>query len=175
MFNTTTMRRWLDACKTNAEPFDCEKAFQEAIDSADPFAFQELYKKHREWRDDLVRLVSWCLEGLRHSSVGEDGVLRALWLPRDNSRHRNDLRYRVKVKPSQHSWAAFLTDSPTKCTMAVISGRCFQTDYKAAARCQTSPVNSAHPGFTVLETALLVNDAAPMPRGLQLRPSEKVR
>ena len=157
------MRNWLEACKTNKEPFPCEKAFDEAIQSKDPRAFRDLYKNRREWRRDLAQLVSWCLEGLRHSSIDQDGTVRALWMPEDHQ------RFRVKLQQNSHSWTGFLADSETKCTMAVISGRCLQTDYKYAACCQTKDLNTGHLGYPVLETALVINEDAPMPKGLELR------
>lgn len=163
ILNSTTMRNWLEACKTNKEPFPCEKAFDEAIQSKDPRAFRDLYKNHREWRRDLAQLVSWCLEGLRHSSIDQDGTVRALWMPEDHQ------RFRVKLRQNSHSWTGFLADSETKCTMAVISGRCLQTDYKYAACCQTKDLNTGHLGYPVLETALVINEDAPMPKGLELR------
>jgi hypothetical protein len=162
------MRNWLEACKTNKEPFPCEKAFDEAIQSKDPRAFRDLYKNRREWRRDLAQLVSWCLEGLRHSSIGQDGTVRALWMPEDHQ------RFRVKLQQNSHSWTGFLADSETKCTMAVISGRCLQTDYKYAACCQTKDLNTGHLGYPVLETALVINEDAPMPKGLRYAGNEKV-
>lgn len=163
ILNSTTMRNWLEACKINKEPFPCEKAFDEAIQSRDPRAFRDLYKNHREWRKDLAQLVSWCLEGLRQSSVEQDGTLKALWMPEDHQ------RFRVKLRQNPHTWTGFLADSERKCTMAIMSGKCLQTDYKYAACCQTKDPNASHLGFPVLETALVVNENASMPKGLELR------
>ncbi|KAF2759080.1 hypothetical protein EJ05DRAFT_332020 [Pseudovirgaria hyperparasitica] len=164
ILNCTTMRNWLEACKTNAEPSPCEKAFHEALQDDDPYAFRHLWKRHREWRRDLEQLVSWCLDGLRYSSFEQDGTLRALWMPHD------DTRYRVKLKNNPHSWTSFLADSKDTCAFVVMSGRCLQSDYKAGATCQTT----LHPyspdlGYPLLETSLVINPRAPKPSGLELR------
>ncbi len=160
------MRNWLEACQTDCEALPCERAFREAIDSRDPRAFRDLYFKHQEWRKDLTRLVTCCLEGLLHSSIDEDGTLRALWIP------QADKRVRVKLKQNQHSWTNFLADSEDSCFFAVMSGKCLHTDYKDASSCQQRPAESNKCGYTVLETALVVNDAAPKPKELKYRAGE---
>ncbi|KAF2492794.1 hypothetical protein BU16DRAFT_90968 [Lophium mytilinum] len=168
IINTPTMRSWLETCKSSTAPFACEKAFHEAIESRDRRAFRDLYNKHREWRRDLGQLVSWCLEGLRHSNVDQDRTLRALWVTKD------DERYRVQLRQNPHSWTGFLADSETKCTFAVMTEDCLQTDYKYGGRCQIrDKSNASNLGLPVLETALCVNRAAPLPKGLELRLSER--
>ena len=151
------------------------RAFHEAIDSHDPRAFRDLYYKHREWRQDLTKLVTWCLEALIHSSVDEDGTLKVLWIPQP------DKRARIRLKQSPHSWTNFLTDSEDSCFFGVMSGKCLRSDYKYASQCHCLPGGGGGaaktPSYTLLETALVINDSAPKPKDLRLRSwdGEKVR
>jgi hypothetical protein len=161
IFNSTTMRNWLEICQTNNEPFKCEEKFWEAMASRDPRAFRDLYLKHREWRQDLGQLVAWGLEGLRHSTVEEDGTLRVLWMP------QSDKKIRIKIKHNPHSWTSFLRDDVDKCTFGIMSGKCLVSDCKLTAACQARRPQSMRFGYSVLETALIVNKYAPLPRGLE--------
>jgi hypothetical protein len=184
LFNSSSVRRWLDSCKDHAEPFPCEKAFYEALDSPHPWAFRELYTQHREWRRDLGKLVHWCLEGLRESRVdSEEGTLYALWVPRWDKRTQETtgpdsdsaMPFLVKVRQGTHSWTPFLEDTETSCSFSILSGKCLVTDYKDGAVCQARRWHGyPHYGAPVLETALVVNQhrEAPRPKMLELRSGE---
>ncbi|KAL9064524.1 MAG: hypothetical protein Q9157_007798 [Trypethelium eluteriae] len=165
ILNSTTMRNWLDACR-NREHLPFDDAFDEALESRNPRAFSDLFISHREWRKDLGQLVSWCLEGLQHSSVDADRVLRVLWVP------RFDQRYRIKIRHNPHSWTGLLTDTEEMCSMAIMSDKCLHTDYKDATGCQVQGAPPGRLNATVLETGIMVNEAAPRPKGLELRPPE---
>ncbi|KAJ9645704.1 hypothetical protein H2199_002743 [Coniosporium tulheliwenetii] len=165
ILDSTTIRNWLEACKINSEPFACEKAFDEALRSPNKYAFRELYEKNRHWRKDLGILVSWCLDGLRHSSVDKDGTLRALWIPEPYR------RIRVKLPQSVHSWTGFLADTESSSTMAVMYDGCLHTDYRDGSTCQARYADVRHSLHTILETALEINPDAKIPKELELRRS----
>ena len=165
IFNSTTMRNWLDACR-NRELLPCDYAFNDALQSSHPHAFRDLYVKHREWRNDLGQLVSWCLEGLLHSKVDADRILRVLWVP------QSDHRYRVKLRHNPHSWTGLLHDTEDMCSMAIMSGKCLHTDYKDASTCSLQQPQPGRPNSTILETAVMINDTAPRPRGLERKVTE---
>ncbi|KAI9711488.1 MAG: hypothetical protein M1820_002051 [Bogoriella megaspora] len=165
ILNSTTMRNWLEACR-NRDHLPCDHAFSEALSSSNPHAFKELYSKHKEWRQDLGQLVSWCLEGLLYSNVDADRVLRVLWMP------RSDQRYRVKVRHNPNSWTGLLVDTEEMCSMAIMSGKCLHTDYRDASICQAQTLPPGRSNSTIFETAVRVNEAAPRPKGLELRASE---
>ncbi|EON65621.1 hypothetical protein W97_04860 [Coniosporium apollinis CBS 100218] len=163
ILDSTTVRNWLEACMINSEPFACEKAFDEALRSPNKYAFRELYEKNRQWRKG--QLVSWCLDGLRHSSVDKDGTLRALWIPEPYR------RIRVKLPQSVHSWTGFLADTESSSTMAVMYDGCLHTDYRDGSTCQARYADVRHSLHTILETALEINPDAKIPKELELRRS----
>lgn len=163
VFGCTTIANWLDSCKANDISGTCEGAFHDAIKSRDSRAFRRLWIQHPEWRKDLGQLVSWCLEGLVHSKVDAEGNLHALWIPKSSK------RMVVNIKQNRHAWTSFLTDSRDHCSMSVMSGKCLSSDYKYASCCQSK----GQLGYSILETALVINEKAPRPESLQLRCGEK--
>lgn len=163
-----TMNNWLESCKTNPTPFPCEKLFHESLHSPDPRAFRKLYIQHREWRQDLGQLISWCLEGLRNSKIDAEGNLHVLWMPAPEK------RVLVKMKEKEHGWAGFLADSRDHCCLPVMSGKCLSSDYKYASRCQMRSPTITDSGYSVLETSLLINGRADRPKSLGLRAPESV-
>ena len=162
ILGSTTMMNWLDSCKTNDTAFPCEDAFRDAIQSRDCRAFRTLWSQRREWRKDLGQLVSWCLEGLAHSKLDAAGDLHVLWMPKPEK------RMIVRIRQNRHAWTGFLTDSRDHCAMAVMSGKCLSSDYKYASYCQSK----AQLSYSILETALVINEMAPQPKSLELRPCE---
>ena len=170
ILSSTTINNWLDSCKDFSEITPCEQAFKDALRSEDPKAFRVLWNQHREWRKELGQLVSWCLEGLLHSKLDVEGTLHVLWMPKPAH------RMIVKIRQSRAAWTGFLADSRDHCAMAVMSGKCLKSDYKYASQCQTKLYETRQPGYSVLETALVINERAPMPSSLERRSpeSEKV-
>ncbi|KAI9672654.1 MAG: hypothetical protein M1831_000089 [Alyxoria varia] len=163
ILGSTTILHWLDSCKTSSDAMPCEQAFRDSLASKDPHAFYMLWSEHAEWRKDLGQLVSWCLEGLAHSKIDPDGNLHVLWMPRP------DKRMLVKIKHDQHAWTGFLLDSRDHCSMAVMSRKCLYSDYRDASVCRSSCQETMQTGYSVLETALVINDKAPRPNSLELR------
>ncbi|KAI9726954.1 MAG: hypothetical protein M1828_000302 [Chrysothrix sp. TS-e1954] len=168
IFNTRTVNYWLESCKSHSVPFPCEDAFYAALESPNPRAFRDLWNQRREWRQDLGKLVSWCLDGLAKSKIDTEGALHVLWMPRD------DKRLMVKMKQSQgYAWTSFLTDSRSHCTMAIMSCKCLHSDYKYASSCKKKNPNGSGLGYSVLETALVINEKAPRPKAMEQRASQR--
>lgn len=164
ILNSTTMRNYVESCKTSSDEAlnkAAEEAFHYAIGSSDVRAFRNIYEQHREWRKDLGQLLAWCFGALVQSKVDHDGSLHVLWMPHSDERHV------VSIKQKRHAWTSFLSDSREHCAMSVMSDICLQTDYKDASACRARNFpHQQRSEYSVLETALVINDSAPRPKTL---------
>ncbi len=83
-----------------------------------------------------------------------------------------EIRYVVKLKHGHHTWTSFLADSRDHCAMAVMSGKCLNTDYKYASTCQNRFTDTTQKASSVLETSLVINAKATRPKTLEKRSGE---
>lgn len=163
ILGSETMRNYLGNCQFEWSDEPCERAYFEALGSDNPQAFYDLYRSHKEWRKDLGRAVSWCLEKLLNTGVNGDGSLVSFRCigPRQESM--------AVLDPIEHTWIPFLTDTPEKGTFAVSAEICLESHFAGGLGCR----NLEQKGSTVLETALEVNPEADGPENLHQRPRRK--
>ena len=160
ILGSDTMRNYLDNCHFEWSDDKCERAYFDALSSDNPEAFYDLYRSRKEWRRDLGRAVSWCLEKLLNTGVDGDGSLVSFRCvgPRQE--------WTAVLHPVDHTWIAFLVDTPENGTFSVSSETCLEFPFAGGLRCR----GFVQKGYTVLQTALEVNPKAEKPENLSKRP-----
>jgi hypothetical protein len=173
LLGSRTMTNFLKNLTWRGEK-ECLKNLLTALESEDHTAFSTLYKSHPEWQADLGETISLCLEALSKTGVNEEGNLSVFWVLDTGIEHS------VELQSSTHTWAGFLKDSRETCTMAIFEDVCLELkDINTGKQCQSHPSRArvhgvSHrdppcPGFSVLETLLIINENI-IPEGLRTKP-----
>ena len=161
LLGCSTVRTYLDNCNYDWGSDGCKEAYLTAISGRDPRALYLLYREKKDWREHIGRAICMCLCKLSRTGIDEHGNLLAL-----ASFQRLPERLACFYQ-CEHTWTGMLADTSEAGTMAVLIDTCLCLnhghfrDYSAFGLS-----NHEGLGFTVLETALEVSTAAPMPPNL---------
>lgn len=163
IISSKNMRRHLHLCYPSLEDTDYGRSFINALASEDIRAFRKIWDENQIWQSDLQKLVSCCLEALAFPAVDENGEMSVLWLDDD------DQETIAAIPVSMCSWTGMLKDTELSCTMIILSQNCLELESRVryGSRCG----NSFAPGSknSLLETALVINGMAKLPKGLTRR------
>lgn len=161
IISSKTMRRHLHLCYPNLEDTDYGRSFIGALASEDIRAFRRIWNENQIWQSDLQKLVSCCLEALAFPAVDENGEMSVLWLDHD------DQETIAAIPASICSWTGMLKDIELSCTMTILSQNCLKRGVENGSKCRkSSALGSGNP---LLETALVINRNAALPKGLTRR------
>lgn len=160
ILNSSAMRKHLDLCYPNWITTDHGIGFSKALADQNKRAFRWLWNDNPEWRSELQKLVYSCFDALRHTRVDENNQLSAFWMSDSD-------RQIVDVPAGLSSWTGVLKDTECSCTMAVLSTSCLGNT-KPFSR--LNPISDCRKensnGYTLLETALVINRKAHLPKRL---------
>lgn len=153
ILGTTTCRGLLQKGSFEWADPRCESAYYHAVSNNDHRIFCELFWKHKEWRGDLGKAVSWCLEELLDTGIADGrSDLTALHVPRLASDRS------VMVCQKEQSWIGMLKDTEESATMAVASEVCLQFKHSHGQRCRQKLTRREQ--YSAFQTTLTVVAAA---------------
>ena len=159
IFSSKTMRRHLNLCYPSFEDTDYGRSFIDALASEDIRAFRKIWNENQAWQSDMQKLVSCCFEALSFPAVGENREMSLLWID------DHDQETIATIPASTCSWAGILKDTELSCTMAVLSQKCLEFRDIYGSKCRNSWALNL--GDRLLETALVINRKALLPKGLR--------
>lgn len=162
ILDSKAMRRQLDLCYPGWEGTDYGQFLSVALASKDVQAFRKLWDDNQTWQGDLQKLVSCCFEALGLCEVNANGEMSVLWMDDDNQGSS------AIIPAGVSSWTGFLKDTELSCTMAILTLNCLELVRPSGSsftQCDNGQI-SWDSGVHFLETALVVNRKAPVPKGL---------
>jgi hypothetical protein len=145
---------------------ECKRLYFEALSDQNIRAFEELYiKSCKERREKMGTAVATCLRALMKSGVVGDQRLSAIWNPNCRDTYLATLTNR--------KWTGLLGDTVESCAVVVLTTDClqFKKSVEWASSCHNSSDQKEDKGqrlFSVLETAMVVNEKAKNPKRLTL-------
>jgi hypothetical protein len=164
------MRNYLEGVFMAWPSPECkDKYFDSLNDSA--ISFPEFYSDAntpKDWRDAMGQAVAASLKALSTTGNDENNNLTALWAPNPRD------RWKVTIRKKQQHWAGVLKDTVETCSFGIFTTVCWEFKPTASmweSTCQSSSSSAQNPPIDqrpVLETALVINEEAKMPRGLEL-------
>jgi hypothetical protein len=146
-----------------------DKYFASLNDST--LSFPEVYSDQstpEEWRDAMGHAMAASLKALGTTGTDANNNLTALWAP--NARDR----WKVTIRKKQQNWAGLLKDTVETCSFGIFTTVCWEFKPSATMRqsmCQSSSSSersSPRDLRPVLETALVINEEAKLPKALEL-------
>ncbi|KAI9828226.1 MAG: hypothetical protein M1819_004580 [Sarea resinae] len=168
IIGSTIMIRSLHFALTVSRSSPWMASFIEATTSSDYMAFSELYEGQPEWREELGKLVSHCLDFLADTGTDANQSLSAFWVDKAY------IEYLAVFYRSSHSWTGMLNDTREICTMAILTETCLELPHCSGANVcgapfplHCSPSVRRTQGNPILETYLEINEQAPMPPRLR--------
>lgn len=164
IFNLPAIRKHLDLCCPEWTTTDHGIGFSTALADPDKRAFRRLWRDNPKWQLELQKLVYSCFDALRHTGADGNNQLSVFWMS------DNDQQALVDIPAGLSSWTGILKNTECSCTMAVLSTSCLGVDPAWSQRpmaCMASECRTERThGFTMLETALVINKDAHLPEGL---------
>ena len=161
IFNLPALRKHLDLCYSDWTTTDHGKGFIRAIADQDKRSFRRLWKENPQWQPQLQKLVYSCLDALRATGIDGNDQLSIFWMSDD------DQQALVDIPAGLSSWTGILKNNEYSCTMAVLSTTCLSVFPSVPpsipiSECRTRRIH----GYTLMETALVINKAARLPKSL---------
>lgn len=161
IFNLPALRKHLDLCYSDWTTTDHGKGFIRAIADQDKRLFRRLWKENPQWQPQLQKLVYSCLDALRATGTDGNDQLSIFWMSDD------DQQALVDIPAGLSSWTGILKNNEYSCTMAVLSTTCLSVFLSVPpsipiSECRTRRIH----GYTLMETALVINRAARLPKSL---------
>ena len=164
IFNLPAIRKHLDLCCPEWTTTDHGIGFSKALADPDKRAFRRLWRDNPEWQLELQKLVYSCFDALRHTGADGNNQLSVFWMSDNNQQAL------VDIPAGLSSWTGILKNTECSCTMAVLSTSCLGVDPAWSQRsmaCMASECRTERThGFTMLETALVINKDAHLPKRL---------
>jgi hypothetical protein len=162
-----SMRNYLDSVVMDWEDDEeCKRLYFEALSNQNIRAFENLYiDASKERREKIGTAVAISLRVLFKSGLDRDQRLCAIWSP--NSRDT------YKATLTNRRWAGILGDTIESCAVVILTPDClqFKRNVEWASNCHSISDEDGEEGqgqSTVLETAMVVNGKAKIPKRLVL-------
>lgn len=161
IFNLPAIRKHLDLCYSDWTTTDHGKGFIRALADQDKRSFRRLWKENPQWQPHLQKLVYSCFDALRATGADGNNQLSLFWMS------DNDQQALVDIPAGLSSWTGILKNNEYTCTMAVLSTTCLGVFPSVPpsitiSECRTRGTH----GFTLMETALVINRDARLPKTL---------
>jgi hypothetical protein len=162
-------RNYLDSVVMDWEEDDeCKQLYFAALSNPNIRSSEDLYiESSKERREKIGTAVAICLRVLMKSGLDGDQRLSAIWSPTSRDTYRATLTNRW--------WAGLLGDTIQSCAVVVLVTDClyFKKSVEWASNCHhtstTDQEENPNQGkFSVLETAIVVNGKAKIPKRLVL-------
>lgn len=161
IFNLPAIRKHLDLCCSEWTTTDHGIGFSRVLADPDKRAFRRLWRDNPEWQLELQKLVYSCFDALRHTGADGNNQLSVFWMS------DNDQQALVDIPAGLSSWTGILKNTECSCTMAVLSTSCLGVDSAWSRRLMASECRRERTyGYTLLETALVINKDAHLPKRL---------
>lgn len=161
LFNLPAIRKHLDLCHSDWTTTDYGNRFSETLADQDKRAFRRLWRDNPEWQSELQKLVYTCFDALRNTGADGKNQLSVFWMS------DIDQQSLVDIPAGLSSWTGILKNNEFSCSMAVLSTSCLSL-IPSYSRC--FPVSDCREersdGYTLMETALVINRDARVPKGL---------
>ena len=195
------MRKYLRAISFKWDDKDCESEYFKALD--DPRKFRKFWIEHPKWQKNIGDAINECFSALEETGVDErSDELSVFWIEifdeLDNGESDDEgpgddgsdddfasaEEHLLLLRRSEHSWTGFLRDSPECLTMAIVDDNCldFNDAEGYGMRCQAPLLSKnsvgtkrSSPGYSVLQTALLINKELLNSEGLQYKLPDRKR
>lgn len=157
------MRNHLESVVMDWGEDECKERYFQALTDKNVRAFEDLYIERKEWRPILGKAIAICLGVLIQSGTDGHQRLSAIWCPNKRDTYLATLDSR--------KWSGLLTDTTKSCAVAVMAPDClqFRSNLLWASNCNAiskDHENSPKSQFSVLETAVVVNSNARIPKKL---------
>ena len=143
------------------EKSERKEAFFAAVRSSDAHSLKHLWDTKIEWQEELGKVLSFCLECL--CKTGFDSrkeVYSVLWKP-----SKKNFAKKVTLLPVDHKWIRVLKESEKTLSMAVLIDKSLRKHKQDPCRGTWDANNK----FSVLQTALCINETLELARSLDQR------
>jgi len=168
ILGSSVMKGYLEGIKFEWHDPDCKSRYFQAVRSDEPLVFQKLYcDSDKQWRNDIGGAVAICFKAIMKTGLGSDSCLTAFWVS-DSS------FWTASFNQRDYSWIGMLKDTPTSSTVAIIADKCLvlQESTRKTGAFSCNPIELEQGDIlqsTCLETALIINEEAKIPPGLEKR------
>ena len=120
ILGSDTMRNYLESILMEWSDAQVKERYFNALNSDNPYAFEDLYINSPDLRMELGKVVATCLDALYETGTDRNHRLSALWAPNPRDILNASFYW------AAHRWTGLLIDNQDYCTFVVVSKACLE-------------------------------------------------